>query len=203
MRDPQNRARLAWSRRLPAHLACDSHQCFDELSVVGRLLAIGEVEGVFQAGAHVSAEFDAGAVQLPDLLAPRAGGDHLPVGVLGEFVRERKLLRLEEAVRRMTSASAERFGLGDRGVLAQGKAAEHLRAGRTNLRLLMAPQVKAPLGTRRPASTLKGEHICFFWGVRSASHVGYCHTIQVARTPFALYSQHSNVDPFPQHVGQS
>jgi N-acyl-D-amino-acid deacylase len=44
--------------------------------------------------------------------------------ILGEFVRDRKLLRLEDAVRRMTSASAERFGLTDRGVLARGKIAD-------------------------------------------------------------------------------
>ena len=44
--------------------------------------------------------------------------------ILGEFVRERRLLRLEDAVRRMTSASAERFGLPDRGLLRRGKAAD-------------------------------------------------------------------------------
>jgi N-acyl-D-aspartate/D-glutamate deacylase len=44
--------------------------------------------------------------------------------ILGEFVRNRSLLSLEEAVRRMTSASAERFGLTDRGVLARGKIAD-------------------------------------------------------------------------------
>jgi N-acyl-D-amino-acid deacylase len=44
--------------------------------------------------------------------------------VLGFYVRERKLFSLEEAVRRMTSASADRFGLDDRGVLSRGKAAD-------------------------------------------------------------------------------
>jgi N-acyl-D-amino-acid deacylase len=44
--------------------------------------------------------------------------------ILGEFVRNRGLLSLEDAVRRMTSASAERFGLSDRGLLARGKAAD-------------------------------------------------------------------------------
>jgi N-acyl-D-amino-acid deacylase len=44
--------------------------------------------------------------------------------ILGEFVRERKLFPIEDAVRRMTSASAERFGIGDRGILAEGKAAD-------------------------------------------------------------------------------
>lgn len=40
--------------------------------------------------------------------------------VLGEYVREHRLMSLEDAVRRMTSLSAERFGLADRGRLAEG-----------------------------------------------------------------------------------
>ena len=44
--------------------------------------------------------------------------------VLGEFARERRLFPVEDAVRRMTSASAERFGIRDRGVLVKGMAAD-------------------------------------------------------------------------------
>jgi len=44
--------------------------------------------------------------------------------ILGEFVRERKLFSLENVVKRMTSASAERFGLSDIGLLQPGKAAD-------------------------------------------------------------------------------
>lgn len=44
--------------------------------------------------------------------------------ILGEFVRERRLLGLEEAVRKMTSAPAARLGLTDRGRLADGLAAD-------------------------------------------------------------------------------
>jgi N-acyl-D-amino-acid deacylase len=44
--------------------------------------------------------------------------------VLGEFVRDRALLGLEEAVRKMTSAPAERLGLGDRGLLRDGYLAD-------------------------------------------------------------------------------
>ena len=40
--------------------------------------------------------------------------------VLGHYVRERQVLPLEEAVRRMTSISCARFGLAERGVLADG-----------------------------------------------------------------------------------
>ncbi len=44
--------------------------------------------------------------------------------VLGRYVRERKNLTLEEAIRKMTSLPARRLGLKDRGVLAEGKAAD-------------------------------------------------------------------------------
>jgi N-acyl-D-amino-acid deacylase len=44
--------------------------------------------------------------------------------VLGKYVRERKDLPLEEAVRKMTSLPARRLGLKDRGVVAEGKAAD-------------------------------------------------------------------------------
>jgi N-acyl-D-amino-acid deacylase len=44
--------------------------------------------------------------------------------VLGKYVRERKDLILEEAVRKMTFLPARRLGLKDRGVLAEGKAAD-------------------------------------------------------------------------------
>lgn len=44
--------------------------------------------------------------------------------VLGEFVRQRALLGLEEAVRKMTAAPAARLGLTDRGVLRDGYIAD-------------------------------------------------------------------------------
>ena len=44
--------------------------------------------------------------------------------VLGEYVREQKILTLPEAIRKMTSAPAKKLGLTDRGVLAQGKKAD-------------------------------------------------------------------------------
>jgi N-acyl-D-aspartate/D-glutamate deacylase len=44
--------------------------------------------------------------------------------VLGRYVRELGLVSLPEAVRRMTSFSAERMGLRDRGLLERGRAAD-------------------------------------------------------------------------------
>jgi len=44
--------------------------------------------------------------------------------VLARYVRERGLLQLEEAVRKMTSLPAERFGFQDRGLLREGLVAD-------------------------------------------------------------------------------
>jgi|TARA_B100000315_G_scaffold258503_1_gene310913 N-acyl-D-aspartate/D-glutamate deacylase len=44
--------------------------------------------------------------------------------VLGRYVREKRILKLEEAVRRMTSLAAETFGLTDRGRVKEGYFAD-------------------------------------------------------------------------------
>lgn len=53
---------------------------------------------------------------------PRGYGNN--ARVLGRYVRELKLLRLEDAVRRMTSLPALTFHLKDRGVLREGAWAD-------------------------------------------------------------------------------
>lgn len=44
--------------------------------------------------------------------------------ILGKYVREEKVLRLEEAVRKMTSLPAMRLGLQDRGIIREGMKAD-------------------------------------------------------------------------------
>jgi N-acyl-D-amino-acid deacylase len=44
--------------------------------------------------------------------------------ILGEFVREKRIMGLEEAVRKMTSAPAARLGLRDRGLVRDGAVAD-------------------------------------------------------------------------------
>ena len=44
--------------------------------------------------------------------------------VLGQYVREQKLLSLEEAVRKMTSLTAQRFSIHDRGLIQEGMQAD-------------------------------------------------------------------------------
>ncbi|WP_400193996.1 amidohydrolase family protein [Hymenobacter sp. B81] len=53
---------------------------------------------------------------------PRGYGSN--ARVLGRYVRELGVIRLEEAVRRMTSLPAQTFGLADRGLLRPGLAAD-------------------------------------------------------------------------------
>ncbi|HEX9203812.1 MAG TPA: amidohydrolase family protein, partial [Vicinamibacteria bacterium] len=53
---------------------------------------------------------------------PRAWGS--APRILGKYVREEKLLTLEEAIRKMTSLPASRMRLRDRGILRPGMAAD-------------------------------------------------------------------------------
>ncbi len=46
--------------------------------------------------------------------------------VLGQYVRDTKVIRLEEAIRRMTSLPAQKFRLRDRGLIREGMAADVL-----------------------------------------------------------------------------
>lgn len=68
---------------------------------------------------------DAGVAQFGSGMPhPRAYGTN--ARVLGRYVREMKVVRLEEAIRRMTSLPAQKFQLGDRGLLRPGMAADVL-----------------------------------------------------------------------------
>ncbi len=44
--------------------------------------------------------------------------------LLGEYVREKKVISLEDAIRKSTSANAQRFGIYDRGVIGKGRWAD-------------------------------------------------------------------------------
>ena len=78
-------------------------------AVVAELIAHpATMIGLSDAGAHAS--------QLCDACAPTE--------LLGTWVREKNVLPLEEAVRRLTSQPAQVFGIADRGRLAPGLAAD-------------------------------------------------------------------------------
>jgi N-acyl-D-amino-acid deacylase len=59
---------------------------------------------------------------LGEKVSPRTYGSY--PRILGEFVREKQLIGLEEAVRKMTSAPAARLGLADRGMVRDGYIAD-------------------------------------------------------------------------------
>ena len=93
------------------------------------IIAIMREDDVRAALAHrlVSIGTDSGA-KAED--GPLAGTKSHPRGwgsfarILGKYVREEKLLTLEEAIRKMTSRPAARVGLLDRGLLRPGMAAD-------------------------------------------------------------------------------
>ena len=53
---------------------------------------------------------------------PRASGTF--ARILGKYVRDERVLTLEDAVRKMTSATAARLGIRDRGALKEGMFAD-------------------------------------------------------------------------------
>ena len=61
---------------------------------------------------------DASALDEPTALHPRNYGTYPKV--LGRYVRERHILRLEEAIRKATSLPAQFLGLPDRGLIKEG-----------------------------------------------------------------------------------
>ena len=71
----------------------------------------------------VSFASDAGVIQ-PGSGVPHPRGYGNAVRVLGEYVRERKTISLEEAVRKMTSLPARTFRLKNRGELRVGAVAD-------------------------------------------------------------------------------
>ncbi len=80
----------------------------DEATIAELLTHPSTMIGLSDAGAHASQLCDAGA----------------PTDLLGRWVREKGVLSIEEAVRRLTSQAADVFGIRDRGRLAVGQAAD-------------------------------------------------------------------------------
>ena len=91
-------------------------------SMVYHFMSDGDVERIMKHP-YVGFASDSG------VLSPGAGVPH-PRGygnnarVLGEYVRARKVIKLEEAVRKMTSLPAQHFHFTDRGLVKQGYAAD-------------------------------------------------------------------------------
>jgi dihydroorotase/N-acyl-D-amino-acid deacylase len=99
------------------------------------------------------------------LTHPRAYGTF--ARVLGKYVRQDSVLALEDAVRRMTGATAQSLGLRDRGLLREGMRADVV---------LFDPASVADLGTyERPHQLARGVSRVWVNGVavwRDGAHTG-------------------------------
>lgn len=91
--------------------------------IVVHKMADVDVERIFQKP-YVMIAADAGVNRLDGRSSPHPRGFGNNARVLGHYVRERKLLGLEEAVRKMTAFPAQIFGLWERGILRPGMAAD-------------------------------------------------------------------------------
>ncbi|MDQ6858721.1 MAG: amidohydrolase family protein, partial [Chloroflexota bacterium] len=79
-------------------------------------------EDVDRVIAHPASMIGSDAIPLPGKPHPRLAGTF--ARILGRYVRERGILDLPTAVRKMTGMPAQRFGLRGRGVLAPGNVAD-------------------------------------------------------------------------------
>lgn len=92
---------------------------------------------------------------------------------LGHWVRDRKLMPLEQGVRQLTSLPAEAFGIADRGRIAPGAWADLLlfdpaTVGRTSARRVF----DLPAGASRLHTDAKGVHGVWVNGVKVADQDG-------------------------------
>ena len=94
--------------------------------------------------------------------------------VLGYYVREKKLFSIENAVRRMTSASADRFGLKDRGRLVSGKAADIIVFDPKSI-------AETPGDGKKPPGRPVGIHHVFLNGVHVVRDGAYVSTARAGR----------------------
>ncbi|MBS0373794.1 MAG: D-aminoacylase [Proteobacteria bacterium] len=114
--------------------------CGRDLAEIARELGCSPLEAIPRlrpAGAVYFLMDEADVTRILGSSAAMVGSDGLPEDqhphprlwgtfprVLGHYVRERGVLRLEDAVHRMTGLSARSFGLRDRGVLRAGNRAD-------------------------------------------------------------------------------
>src|SRR5262249_6553105 len=82
-----------------------------------------DVERIFKQPFTMIAS-DAGVIDTESASIPHPRGFGNNARVLGVYVREKRLVGLEEAIRKMSSLPAQTFNLWDRGLLRPGMAAD-------------------------------------------------------------------------------
>jgi N-acyl-D-amino-acid deacylase len=91
-------------------------------SMVYHFMSEDDIERIMKHP-QVAIASDAGVLR-PGAGVPHPRGNGNTARVLGEYVRERRVITLEEAVRKMTSLPARHFGFRDRGEIREGAAAD-------------------------------------------------------------------------------
>ena len=90
--------------------------------MVYRMMSEGDVQNIMREPFTMIAS-DSGVRQFGSGVPhPRGYGNN--ARVLGKYVRELKIIALEDAIRKMTSLPAQTFGLRDRGQIREGFAAD-------------------------------------------------------------------------------
>lgn len=110
------------SAETQAELACEMREN-GGAGVIVHKMSDEDVERIFQKPYTMIAA-DAGVNRLDSKTSPHPRGFGNNARVLGLYTREKKVVGLEDAIRKMSSLPAQTFGLWDRGLLRQGMAAD-------------------------------------------------------------------------------
>jgi len=82
----------------------------------------GDMNDVKAMMTHPAHMFITDGLRIGDMPNPRTYGTYPKI--LGQLVRDEKILTMEQAIRKMTSFPAQRFGLASRGILRDGMKAD-------------------------------------------------------------------------------
>lgn len=107
-------------RKDPVDVVCDL--LVEEKLAVSELSMIGYEEDIEEISKHPVGMYCSDGLLLGRKTHPRTYGAF--PRILGRFVRQNKWMSWEEAIRKMTSASAKRLGLTDRGLIKEGFKAD-------------------------------------------------------------------------------
>ena len=129
MLERADRVLITWSDKMPGlsgrdladiarEMGCSMKEAGDRIQPAGAIYFMMDEKDVQSAMAHPGAMIGSDGIPFDAHPDPRLWGTF--PRVLGHYSRELKLFPLEDAVRRMTSYSAQRFGLAKRGEVKPG-----------------------------------------------------------------------------------
>ena len=129
------------------------------VTMIAHLMREDDVDRVI---AHPASMIGSDAIPQAGRPHPRLAGTF--ARILGRYVRERGLLDLQTAVRKMTALPAARFGLRDRGILAVGAVADDAQPG-TDVAALRDGKISVtPIALDLTSHELLEELARFDWG---------------------------------------